>query len=343
MSPKVSRPVPKPKDVPPPVQRLPEFAGEGGLQIVSYSEMDTYRQCPLKHLLTYKERWKKPVVFGGPLDKGSLWHHVMETHYGVIMRHYPKNGQPIPESKHAAILAEAWDEVRPYLFDDTLGKSDSVQDLIRWMYEGYVEKWGVDNDWKVIAIEYPFELQLPDADGNPSQYAMKGKIDLLVQSRSNGGFWIVDHKSGAELPTSMSLEIDDQFGGYAWAMNKLGYRVRGAIHNAARTKQNVGDLASDEERAANKAIKKQTLEQRFSRTPLNRDKVEQEYVARDFWAAASNAYPLPGRELPLYSSPDPRSCSWKCDIKEVHLIARTGRDIHEVLREFRFEQNFTRH
>lgn len=338
--------VKKPKPVVEPtlmleVETLPEFAAEGGLQIISYSEMDTFRQCPLKHQLSYKERWKKPFKIGTPLSRGSLWHHIMEVHYSVIMKHYPNGKNRIPTKQIPIVLEEAWVAVREYLFNEVTGAQDEDQVIITWMYKGYVEKWGVDNDWQIIAIEYPFEVILDDLDGNPSNFALKGKIDILALDRRLGGFWIWDHKSGADLPTAMALEIDDQFGGYSWAMQqKLGYNIRGSLHNAARTKMNKGDEPGA---ILNGNVKMQTLEQRFSRTPLNRSEVEQLNLARDFYAAAINAYPPEDKRLPIYSSPDPRQCSWKCDFKEQHLLARGGREIHEVLKEYRFTQDFTRH
>ena len=37
--------------------------------VVSYSELDTFRQCPMKHALAYKQRWTRPVEEGSPLNK----------------------------------------------------------------------------------------------------------------------------------------------------------------------------------------------------------------------------------------------------------------------------------
>jgi hypothetical protein len=323
------------------IQTLREFE-TGGLQIVSYSELDTFRQCPLKHQLSYKERWKKPVVEGSPLYRGSLWHKVMEEHYSLIKAWQDRNdNRPMTPTEEADFLNWIYvHNIIPILADTQTGAQSDDQKLIQWMYDGYIEQYGVDNDWVILAIEYPFELVLPTPDNKPSQYGMKGKMDLVIMKRSDGSVWIIDHKSGADLPTAMSLEIDDQFGGYTWAGQTLGWNVRGSIHSASRTKQNKGDLPGA---VLNGNVKKQTLEQRFSRTPLTRDKQEARNIANDAWAAAMNAYPPQGKELPLYSSPDARQCGWKCDFKEVHLIARTGRDIHEVLQEFGFVQDFTRH
>lgn len=301
--------------------------------IVSYSELDTYRQCPLKHTWAYKQRWKKPMAENGALAKGSLWHLVLETHYNAIKTH-----ERYDRDLDAAVLAHASAEVYPLLFDERTGDhQNEVQELVFWMYRGYVEHWGVDPDWDIVSVEDAFLLPLIDPDGNESPYFIKGKLDLLVRDRKNGKLWVVDHKSGANLPAQMDLEIDDQFGLYSWAMRQRGLAVLGAIHNAARTTRNVADFDG----YTGKSVP-QSLDQRHLRTYLNRSDTELTSIALDAWAVAANAYPT-GEALPLYSSPDPRQCGWKCDYKEVHLLARKGQDANQALLNYGFVQDFTRH
>lgn len=318
-----------------------------GARIISYSEMDTFRQCPLKHQLSYVERWKKPVTEGTPLARGSLWHLVMEEHYRTIKENSDHIGhRPFTIEEEQEVLGEAWVKVRRLLFDPISGIQTEDQELIQWMYEGYVEKYSTDNDWVILEIEYAFEVNLLDEEGQPSPYWMKGKIDIIAYNRENGGMWVWDHKSGKDLPNQMELQIDDQFGGYTGALQQLGYPVRGSMHNGARTTRNKGDLATEQELAANKSLKKQTPEQRMGRTYLNRTDAEVKEVMLDFWKAAVNAYSedYGHRKLPIYSSPDPRQCGWKCDFKETHLIARaTGRGYGGILTENGFVQDFTRH
>ena len=294
--------------------------------VVSYSEIDTYRQCPLKHTWAYKERWRKPADAGGALAKGSLWHLVLEEHYLAL--------------EGGGTLADARKAVDVHLFDTQTGLQTPVQELIGWMYDGHVAHWGDDPKWEILAVEYPFVINLADPDGNPSPYDIKGKIDLVVRNRDNGTIWVVDHKSGANLPDQMDLEIDDQFGLYVWALNQPGHdhwKPAGAIHSAARTTRNLADFPG----YAGKG-NAQTLDQRYRRTYLSRADVELHAIALDAWAVASNAYPTTD-DRPLYSSPDPRQCGWKCDFKEVHLLARKGKDAHSTLTDYGFVQDFTRH
>lgn len=291
--------------------------------VVSYSELDTYRQCPLKHHWAYKERWRRPVEETSALAKGSLWHLVLEEHYGVLAK-----GGSVDESINA---------VQHLLMDTKTGQQTETQELIQWMYEGYVAKWGADDEWEIVGIEEAFELPLRDPEGNTTPYFIKGKIDLVVKDRNTGKLWVVDHKSGANLPSTMDLEIDDQFGLYSWAMKQQGTPVIGAIHNAARTTRNQADLPNYTGKS-----QPQSLDQRHLRTYLNRSETELESIALDAWAVAANAYPT-GEATPLYSAPDPRQCGWKCDFKEVHLLSRKGRDPHLALSEMGFAQDWTRH
>lgn len=305
--------------------------------IVSYSELDTFRQCPLKHLLAYKQRWTKPKAEDSALGKGTLWHKVMEAHYGVIKRHQEAPEQRLSPQYERQILAEAQDKATDLMFDPDTGKQTEVQELMQWMYAGHVEQYGIDREFSVVGIELGPHVPLPWPDGRPSHYILKTKLDLLVKD-SFGQLWIIDHKSGANKPSEFEMQIDDQFGLYQWAMEALGYEVAGSIHSYARTTRNTGD----HEGAAAK-YKPQTLDQRFERFYLNRSKRELKALADDAFAAARNAYPPQGKTLPLYSAPDPRNCGWKCDFKEAHLMLREGMDLKYVMQSEGFAQDFTRH
>lgn len=297
--------------------------------IVSYSELDTYRQCPLKHFVTYGQRWTKPPKPDGALAKGSLWHKVLELHYGMIKAVQDEDGNygKVPEYQVQPLLAAIRKEVNKLLRDPRTGEQSDVQILIEWMYEGYVEQYGVDPQWRIMAVEHQIITPLRDERGRRTRYHLKAKMDLLIRDR-NGSLWVVDHKSGKDLPKQMDLEIDDQFGLYTWSMNEVGRPVLGSIHSANRTQRNVSFMA---------------LDTRMSRTYLNRGKTELRNIALDAYEVARAAHPPKGTRRARYSSPDPRQCGWKCDIKEPHLLARQGRDLSQVLTEYGFHIDKTRH
>jgi hypothetical protein len=299
--------------------------------VVSYSELDTYRQCPLKHHWAYKQRWKRPVPETSALVKGTLMHLVYETHYRVLQKY-----DRLTVESQAKALFEAEIAVRPLLMDERTGDQTENQELVQWIYDGYLDMYGAEPEFDILGVEQPFQLPLKDPEGNPSKFAIKGKIDLIIKDRANGSVWVLDHKSGANLPNQLDLEIDDQFGLYVWAMRESGTPVQGAIHSASRTTRNVADFPGYTGKS-----QPQSLDQRFSRTYLNRSDVELQSIAQDAWATAMNAYPE--IEMPLYSSPDPRQCGWKCDYKEIHLLSRKGRDSNQAMTDYGFVQDFTRH
>ena len=300
--------------------------------IVSYSELDTYRQCPLKHALAYGQRWTKPSKEGSALQKGSLYHSVMEERYRLIKVYQdshrgknPKEGSQEEADLMEAIRIETFKQV----WDPKVGAYFSdVHELIWWMVEGHESNYGLMPEWRILGIEHQIITPLRDERGRRTRYHLKAKLDLIVRLRATGTRWVVDHKSGGNLPTDMELDIDDQFGLYTWAMREVGKPITGSLHAANRTQRNKSPM---------------TMDQRMSLTYLNRDEVELTNLALDAYKVAWNAHPPKGKGPKGYSSPDPRSCGWKCDFKEPHLLMRRGRKPHEVLTEYGFKIDKTRH
>lgn len=315
---------------------------EEGDVVVSYSELSTYRSCPLKHMLSYKERWSKPPEEGSALSKGTLWHEVMEIHYGAL-----KNIQDGVWGEKQG-LDHASRNIAELLWDQRTGEQSELQSLVWWMYEGYLDKYDTDEHWEILAVEQKFQARLHGPDG-ASPYILKGKLDLVVRDRKTRKIWVVDHKSGSNLPNEEDLDMNDQFALYIWLLNQAGIPVIGAIHSANRTTRNAGDRPENQDPETGEPLKastkKQTLDQRMKRTLLSRGEHELANVARDAWATAVNAYPeASGREpLPIYSNPDTMPFTWKGEWRDVYLMARKGRDIRATLKELGFVQNFERH
>lgn len=300
---------------------------------VSYSELDTYRQCPLKHAIQYGQRWTKPPKPDSALTKGSLYHNVMEEHMRIIKSWQDRlkaetGSDKIPEAMWADILDECREAVMRLLWDSTTGTQTPVQELIQWMYEGWVSHYGISPEWRIMGVEHQIITPLRDERGRRTRYHLKAKIDLIVRTRDTGGLWVIDHKSGANLPTDMDLEIDDQFGLYTWAMREVGKKITGTIHAANRTQRNKSFMP---------------LDTRMKLTYLNRDQHELTNIALDAYRVARAAHPPKSQKVAPYSSPDPRSCGWKCDLKEPHLLMRRGRKPAEVLTEYGYKIDRTRH
>jgi hypothetical protein len=116
-----------------------------------------------------------------------------------------------------------------------------------------------DNWFRPVLVEIPFEVPLEDPDnpGNPlrctnsplcgqkhsndpnddgSVVVCSGRVDMLVEDILNGGYFVWDHKTAAQLASDEGfLQLDDQIGTYVWALRyKLGLDIRGFIYAESR-------------------------------------------------------------------------------------------------------------
>lgn len=299
--------------------------------VVSFSEIDTFRDCPLKHQLAYVDRWTKEPEEGTPLSRGSRWHEVLATHYQTLREKAEWLGDGTAGAKSVLALARTRIE-EAGLFDGEDGE------LARWMYGGYVEMYGVDPQWEILAIEHKAELPLLTtaeakerravaraAPPDPVRFWVKVILDLIVRDRITGKIWIVDHKSSENLNKKIDLELSDQFGIYTAGLRALGRRVLGSVYSGARTYRLKTKVAP--------------LEERFRREMMYRTDIELDNLILDFRAATEAAY----SDRPVFSSPNPRECQWKCDYRDAHLAARKGVPIEAALRDFGLRQNKERH
>ena len=64
--------------------------------------------------------------------------------------------------------------------------------------------------------------------------AYEGRIDMLAQDE-HGFYWVYDWKTARSISErQVFLYLDDQVGGYVWAMNKLNINVKGFVYHEQR-------------------------------------------------------------------------------------------------------------
>lgn len=285
---------------------------EDGRIVVSYSELKTYRECPLKHKWEYHDRWA-PTEEKPALARGHLWHWVMAAHYTAIRQAQKENRIPDAE--------EIFDTVKQGLFDAG-GNQTEDQGLITWMYAGYLEAYGLDPDWEILAVEHKAEV--PILEGmRESGYWLKVIIDLVIRDRFTGKIWIVDHKTGRDAEKDKDLDLDDQFGLYTAGVRALGKPVLGSIYNGARTQRNKAPME---------------LDNRFKRTLMMRTDIELAAIMADALATARAAYAKHPPTYSPYSSPT-SDCKWRCPFVDVHLMWRKGAgELRDLMHDFGMEQ-----
>lgn len=298
-------------------------------RIVSFSELTTARRCSFKHQASYVERWSKPQDPMSALGKGIAWHQVLEDHYNIIM-----DAQKRGITDQGKIEARC----RNKAMETVAGLPDELGELIWWMFDGYLRKWGTDPGWKILAVEHPAQVRLPTPAGRPSGFILKMKIDLVVKEHSTRRVKVIDHKSGKDLPHKKSLEIDDQFPLYVWGLNLLGKNVFCAEYSAARTTRLQADL---------KDPGSTPLDERFSRTPVYHTPKELGQIALEAYLTARARYEEQARVARLGVDPprttDSLRCQWDCDFYDACLAGRKGIDWRNYLRTTGYLQDFERH
>jgi hypothetical protein len=269
-----------------------------------------------------------------------MFHLAMETWYRSLM--LDPGNQAAAQSSLDQLFADF----------ETTGRDAETVDLVRWIVEGYIERYGPDDEWRILAVEYRFEVPLRTAAGRLSGFNLKGGVDLVAQHRSSGRRWVWDHKTAANLPgDTQDLDLHDQFGIYKWALNSLGKDIFGCLYNGARTTRNKGDYpdavadwhirkAAGEKPGAQP--KPQPMEGRFARVPTNRTDPELATIARETLETARYLYSKANKHT---RQPDAERCKRFCGMREACLTGRKLGEDREVtfLRDTGWEQRFERH
>lgn len=273
--------------------------------VVRHSELKDFRRCPLKHRMKWVEGWRTDHRSEAS-NIGTAWHAVMEEHYRHLQQNQFERGFSA-WSRIARLATDAelerarnyvWDRVNPELVH-----AGADVDLLRWMYEGYVELRGLDPDWEILGVEQEMTLALS------KRFTLQVHIDLAAIDHGlgpNGTLLAVDNKSTASPLGQQGIDLDDQFGLYSLVLSSHYGRHAVPVINQAKTK---------------KLQRPMTLTERHDRRRSFRTKVELENIRRDALAALVAMHSTSNRIDP-YSNPDPRTCDWSCEFLNAHIAAR---------------------
>ena len=256
---------------------------------VSYSELADFRQCAHKHDLGWRQKWT-PAEVSEALNKGRLWHQVMEAHY----RRDSIDCLTVADLLHPADGSE----------------QDEVQNLVEWMYNGFCDLYGADERWEILEVEKRDEVNLPIPGGKRrSPIKLVIKIDQLRRDRETGLLWLWDFKTGSRFPSELGLDLDDQFTLYQWGYEQLGYKIEGIYYDFARTQRNKGPMEPDT---------------RFIRIPIFRTEEQLLNTAYDAWRTARRMSHLTQGVSDRATNSE--MCVRRCSFTEACLAGRKGLD-----------------
>lgn len=168
---------------------------------ISPSGLNTYQECPTRYNLSNIQRLRPLEEKRDKLDRGSLFHKLMEIHYNGIIA-----GQSLNEIV-IAVTEYAREAYRNDIYDDI----EMVEACIS-NYQEYAVYYNEDG-WEPLAAEQPFSRILFENDQH--KIVIEGIIDLIAKSRNSPAPFVVDHKTSDKndlYPTIMG----NQFKAYAW-------------------------------------------------------------------------------------------------------------------------------
>lgn len=311
------------------------------LPLLRTSERSAMKHCEWLWERTYVDLLK-PQTDMPALRFGSLVHKALAAWYvpGVKRGTHPAETFRV----EYALEMERNEEIFGMRMEDE--KWVNALDLGVAMLENYVEEYGKDSDWEVIATEMPFQT-LVCRDGQ-SWFYYVGIIDGVWRHRRDKNIWIPDHKTTAGIGDSKLkyLQVDDQAGSYwSWGVDYLRevgilkpkQQLAGMLYNFLRK-------AMPDERASkivngkrlylnlNGSVSKKQPSPYFLRQPIWRDEFDRNEAKRRAMVDMRRLEMFRSGELEISKSPGMFTCPG-CAMRDACELHETGNDWEQFMKQ----------
>lgn len=221
--------------------------------VVRTSDRIQYKRCRRSYDLGGIDRANfVPLRASKPLEFGTDWHEAMAVYYDPLtwdLLKSPKTREVVQQAARSAFInanrrrmADAKDMNDGYLPIEIEEDFNERIELGLGMLENYLRWAPLNDNFTPTHIEVDFEVPIivPHSGGEqmlclchgwPVFY--QGRLDGIVKD-SFGWYWILEHKTTGQMGDTSHLELDEQTGSYAWAVqHMLGIRVLGVIYSEA--------------------------------------------------------------------------------------------------------------
>jgi len=196
-------------------------ASGSDLPILRTSERSTFKRCPW--------RWQQEYEYGyRPIDADAdaawLGIGVHEALAGWYLKGLRRG--PHPAKTFAEWAGEEIAYVRSYqdeTFDEGVWMDAKALGIA--MLENYVDHYGRDKNFHIIAVEEPFRITIK-RNGKPV-CIFQSRWDGVLRLLSDGQIYLLESKTASQI-TLPYLEIDDQGGSY-FAVASAILRARGVL------------------------------------------------------------------------------------------------------------------
>jgi CRISPR/Cas system-associated exonuclease Cas4 (RecB family) len=202
--------------------------------IVRTSDRNYFRGCRVKWDFSSKIRMnRRPVVNAVALEFGSAVHAHQQVWYDPDLW---ETDRTVVGNLAVQAFLDYWDNyvrrVKKHsqfsLSDDELENLDKHRDLGIHMCR-YYQLWSRkrDENMRPVLVEVEFEVPIPGFEVAVYQ----GRVDLVMQDKTTGEYWIYDWKTAARFDELVHLDMDVQISSYIWALREmLGIPIVGFVY-----------------------------------------------------------------------------------------------------------------
>lgn len=292
------------------------------------SERSAYKRCRQHWQWAYND-CLKPKVERPALRFGTLIH-------GALEKRYPKGTKRGPHPKHefARLYAEQLKELHGFGFKDEDGDWNNAATLGEAMLNGYVNKYGADEEFEVIATEQTFGVPVFNAQ-NKLMFSYVGTLDGIWRSRVNKRIVINDYKTATSISTA-HLPLDEQASSYwsygtEWMLNngilRAGQEPQRIMFNFLRKAMPDERPQNDKGHYLNKdgSISQKQPPPYFHRELVHRSPPDLANLRIRVYQEALEHRLVRAGKLPIYKNPGPFSCMG-CGFKDMCELHEAGAD-----------------
>jgi putative RecB family exonuclease len=180
--------------------------------IYSYSQLNTYGNCPLQYKLRYRDRIKR-YTEGVEAFLGKMVHQTLEKCYNDVRLTHPVS---LPElhAYYESIWQQNWHDEIAIVREGVTAKNYLAQG--RQMLERYYHRYAPFQSDITLGTEVRLNFSLDGSD----RYKFIGYVDRLCRA-ADEVYEIQDYKTGGRLPTQAEADDDRQL-----ALYQIGLRQR---------------------------------------------------------------------------------------------------------------------
>ena len=273
---------------------------------VSPSQLDA-AACRLAWHLGYRLGYR-PRRVSKSLDLGTGIHAALEALY--------KSGAD-PVGAFVEWCAARRAEISPQWEDDARAM-DEIEDLGTVMLAGYVDRYGDDPGFEVLATEATLTARIPVPGKNTlSRYTMTARLDGIIRDLDSGRLFSLEHKTYRSF-SAAHFDLDHQFTAQVWLGQQClgdlgleGEEIIGVLYNGLR-----------------KAVPtKRTTAPLFVREKIFRTRAQ---IDAFLHRAYNQCRDLSTASVRIYPQPNPMRCG-TCSFRDPCIAYQRGEDMGFIL------------